>query len=95
MSFQIKRAQRVYNTMNENKTQAQAYHHKICQYLKMSEIKRRSQKFAEGKTDHKEPRMKTSQYPGSQKTKEEYVKNVKEKLFSTYNSKSNNANNQM
>ena len=31
MSFQIKRAQRVYNTMNENKTQAQAYHHKISQ----------------------------------------------------------------
>jgi len=51
--------------MNENKTQAQAYHHKISQYLKMSEIKRRSQKFAEGKTDHKEPRMITSQYPGS------------------------------
>ena len=60
MSFQIKRAQRVYNTMNENKTQAQAYHQKISQYLKMSEIKRRSHKFAEGKIDHKEPRMITS-----------------------------------
>ena len=63
MSFQIKRAQRVYHTMNENKTQAQAYHHKISQYLKMSEIKRRSQKFGKGpEVSHRKDRGNASNF---------------------------------